>query len=202
MSPGRGALVAFAWLVIACDGAAPSVDDAGETPSPSDAAAGDAASDAAPSPREEALLSVGPWERIPAADDPWLAWRPADDACPRHVPRVEENLIEFDTGACPAWSVRRASLAAVDAGDTVRLVAWHSVLLSSAAGTGHFEVHLDGDPLIAWETPIPAPLEFFTVEAIAPRDYPAGVPVDLHVRNHGANTWHLSDLRVRRASTP
>jgi hypothetical protein len=114
-------------------------------------------------------------------------------------PRVEDALVEFDTGLCTAFSWRAPLAAPVDEGDLVELDVSHTILASETPGEGRMVLRLEGDEVWRWSRPIPAPATATRVQLRAHRALPVGAWLGVHVSNHGANQWRLVGLRIQRA---
>lgn len=141
------------------------------------------------------ILGFSSWEVLAESEDPWLAMRDATDGCSNPAPRVEEGTLEFDTKLCGSFSVRAPLLAGLRPGDVVTLVGSHSTLLSDVPAVGHLEVRVDDAPLFAYEARIPGPASIITLDATVTQCAPAGSNLLIHVRNHGANSWRINQIR-------
>jgi hypothetical protein len=146
-----------------------------------------------------ALPPLSGWEPDPE-------WERADAdafgpfaACPVPVPRVEDGLVEFDTRACEAFSVRAALPTDLARGDLLEVVASHSALQAVAPASGRLHLRLDGEEVWRWTRPIPSTADATTALFEVMRPIPAGRWVGVHVSNHGANQWRLVSLTRYRA---
>ena len=76
----------------------------------------------------------------------------------------------------------------------MQLTFWHLALYADPPAKGQFALRIDGDPVWQLEVDIPKLEQVYRPAWIASRAYPAGARVQVHVHNHGANTWKLFDL--------
>lgn len=199
------AAVCAAAALGACDEA-----DAGHTHdhdhdhSQPDAASGDAVGDTS-LPAGEALVDNTAWTVIAAEVDPFAsAERPAADVCPASDsgPELTPDGVWFEvsTEGC-AWFTGAQPLAvALAAGDEVRVRFIHGEV---EVGETDYELAIAlGEPMkVVWSKTVlkGAGEATFDETFTLAEAYAAGVPVRLHLSNHGANTWQLAVLeRVTR----
>ena len=73
---------------------------------------------------------------------------------------------------------------------------WHSALVAQEPAEGHFALLVDGELL--WEKLVTIPADAGAYNDVVPVELQAeaGQTLQLHLHNHGANTWNL--LRVER----
>lgn len=145
------------------------------------------------------LVDTTGWTPLPHDDDPWSAHRPDPLDCARHTPHEEDGLLEFDTKICPYFAVSRPSDHALEPGDSVVVLGSHSALVTTgAAGQGHFVIQIGDTLTVHIERTIPGRSSVFREEVTVREHLPAGTPVRVHVRNHGANAWRLHALHRAR----
>ncbi len=141
------------------------------------------------------------WVGVDEQQDPLADHRPALVECGVNGAFIEGLGLEIDTGACTYLARQQPSLAAVHAGDTIEVAAFHETLASIEAGQAHFAVTMGTGVL--WQKFIPIPAAPGVVDATPFNDaieidvdIPAGTPVGLHLHNHGYNTWTLLHVEV------
>lgn len=161
-------------------------------------ATGSYAPSASETRRSGRLTGLEQWRVLDADEDPWAQWRPEVLECTESQarPLIEEGLIEFDLKRCPWFSVEHPLLQDVREGETLRILASHAVLQALEPSTGHMEIRVDGETIFTYEVPIPHPSAILHELPPAARDYAAGTPVQVHVRNHGPNSWRLHLFEV------
>lgn len=156
-------------------------------------------------PAVESLVRREAWVRVAdAAEDVFGAERPEGLVCDEVLGiRAEmfggaELVLEIDTNFCDYATVRQPSLHALAPGDAVAIRLWHDALDTPAPAQAHLALALGG--ALAWETFVPSPTDPALVEAEIPieHDLPAGAEIQLHVHNHGANTYDLVSLEIVR----
>jgi len=151
-----------------------------------------------PEPREEQELALpAGWEILEAAQDPWPEHREASGRSCDDGFLLEDELLEIETNDCGYVSAQQGSLAALEPGDAVDLLTWHSALASAEQDvSAHYAFTLDGEILWEIDVPIPAASTVYEEQLIVDRALPEGTPIVLHLHNHGANSWRLGHLRA------
>lgn len=110
--------------------------------------------------------------------------------------REEYGGVEINTGRCHQITLTQPSLIAVNAGEDLRLIAWHSQLISEdpATHTGTMMLAIGENLLWRERSPIPGAARSFDLVLQSQVDIAPGDPVRLHVHNHGANAWNLLSI--------
>jgi hypothetical protein len=142
------------------------------------------------------------WQRVAESrGDIFDAERPDDTACDEQLglrlePLGDELVLEVNTDYCNHATLRQPSLVGVMPGDTIKLRIWHSPLVGPIKSEAYLALGMDRE--ILWETriPIPADAAFVTDEIIVEREWPQGTEVQIHVANHGANTYDLLGIEA------
>lgn len=155
-------------------------------------------------PARQSLVERERWAWVEdAADDVFGGERPAGLVCDPVLGITEELLddervLELDTGFCDYATVRQASLAALEVGDVVEIRMFHWDLTTPAPAQAHLALAIAGT--VVWEELVPSPAAAALVEADieVTRDVPVGAELQLHVHNHGANSYDLVSLEVVR----
>lgn len=144
------------------------------------------------------LVDADAWTEQSAANDSLGAHRPAQVQCPANSWYNEDGALEVETGYCNYLSLVQPSLAAIRAGDSLRLVLWHGGLAFEQPASAHVAVTVAGK--LVWETQvaIPAEADIYDLRLPVNFDAPAGSPVEFHLHNHGYNTWTLLKLEIER----
>lgn len=145
-------------------------------------------------------IAAEAWSTASAAEDPFVSQAAERIRCSPFALRIESGWLEVDTSSCNhATVVFRFGVDTAE-GDRVRgEIAWAELVSPAAAlGTLAFATTRAG-VLWAHEVPIPSDAGIVTVDFELGADAPAGSALYFHVRNHGANNWQLSPLRVDHA---
>jgi hypothetical protein len=151
------------------------------------------------------LIDHAAWEATPAEEDPLVDHRPAMVDCGIAGWYVEADQLEIDTNFCNYAAIRQNSLRAIPACSTLRIEFYHFDLLAPEAAQAHAALLIDGR--IVWEKFIDitydmpadtyrAPAAVYEEEFPAPFEVPAGAEIQLHLHNHGQNTWTLLSVEV------
>ena len=142
------------------------------------------------------LVDVMAWREGVAELDPLLHEQPEELDCPAAAWGPEWGRLEVQTGVCNYLHITQPSLAAIEAGDDIELVVFHDRLDAAEPARGHVAV-LVGEHVL-WEQWVDIPTDAAVMHARipAPQSWPAGTPIDLHLHNHGYNSWTLSSIEV------
>jgi hypothetical protein len=155
-----------------------------------------------PPPADPSLVDLAGWERVDAvSEDVFGAERPADLVCDELLGITTElfgaePVLEIDTDFCDYATVRQPSQRALAPGDIVAIRMWHYPLSTPAPAQAHLALAIDG--AVVWEAFVPSPAAgaYVEDELVIDRALPAGTELQLHVHNHGANTYDLLALEV------
>lgn len=144
------------------------------------------------------LADADGWERVvDPAEDVFAAMRPADAVCDDAGYFVDPLSLAFevDTGLCDYLTVRQPSREALAPGDLVSVNVVHYELSAPEPGEAYVALAIDG--VIAWEgAPIPSAPGMLSGEITIDRALPAGVELQLHVHNHGPNSYELTSVML------
>lgn len=192
MARAQGILGGLLWLgAVACGGAEAPLSSTGTT----------LPTGATPALRPEAaLVDMGAWIEA-SGTDPLEAHQPAEVSCPLGSVLVEEGgKLEVNTGLCNYAWLEQPMLADLLPGDEVELSLWHQELVAEEPAEGHVAI-LIGEQVL-WElvVAIPADATPYTESVVVAFAAEVGEPIQLHLHNHGANTWNL--LRIERKARP
>lgn len=149
------------------------------------------------------LATAEGWVRVTEpAMDVFAAERPPDAICDETGYLVDPVVQSFEvqTGLCDYLTVRQSTLEPLAPGDVVSIRAFHYELQAPSPGAGYLGFALDGR--VEWEVHVPIPGEAGALdgEVVIDRALPAGTEMQLHVHNHGANTWELLSVMVTPAA--
>lgn len=141
------------------------------------------------------LVDNSLWQQRAADDDPLASHRPAEVDCGIAGAFVEDTTLEINTNRCNYYAAAQPLLVDLQAGDTVTLELRHFDLVAPEPAVAHVYIAIGGD--LVWEQNIEIPGPAFVYEAAwdVITNYPAGTPVDIHLHNHGQNTWTLAWIR-------
>ena len=146
------------------------------------------------------LTSATAWQPVATADDHWrseaadVAALPEASTCAADALLTESEILEINTGICNWVTLRQPLLDEIRAGETVRLLFWHLYLYASPPAQGVAELRIDGEQFWRLDVPIPHAETVYKPKWIAARSFAKGSIVELHVHNHGTNSWRLLDL--------
>lgn len=173
--------------------------------SPAPSPSNDAGPDLAPDASADAQRDSG--ARGPIIDhNAWVAATAAEDPFPERVDEVdcergfgwEVELLDttvtvgVETAACNYLSLVQPTLRQIEAGEPLLVQLFHFQL--EGDGPAHVAVALDGEVLWEETIAIPATSRLISETVLAPRAFPTGTPVVLHLHNHGLNSWNFITL--------
>lgn len=141
------------------------------------------------------LIDHQGWTQVTAVGDPFSDREGTVDCGPGGV-TLEASSVEIDTRVCNYFTGSHPTLDDVEEGDVIQTVVWHLVLTSSIAAQAHIAVMLDDAVVLERRIDVPTPEDVYETAWPAPRRFPAGTPVYLHVHNHGFNTYNLGRVMV------
>ena len=152
-----------------------------------------------PSPEQQVLAASDGWVRVTDPGvDLFADMRPNDAFCDDsgyYVDPLTQNF-EVETAVCDYLTVRQATRVAIEDGDVIEIRGYHDQLTADAPATGYVGLILDGELLWTYEPAIPGDSAYFGDEAVVDRTIPAGAELQLHIHNHGPNTWELAEILV------
>jgi hypothetical protein len=106
-------------------------------------------------------------------------------------------MLEIDTAFCNYLAIEQPSLLDVKAGDELVLEVLHYDLIAPEPAQAHIALSFDGE--LQWQTEVAIPQRagVLSVTTPATRALAVGDSVQLHLHNHGQNTWQLTKLAAR-----
>ena len=149
----------------------------------------------------EALALPMLWMPVAAEADPLVAHRPAEVVCTLGSWLLEPGGIEVNTQTCNYASFGQPSLVEVVPGARIVGSLYHFDLFAAEPATAHVALLIGEDLVWEQEIAIPGPANAFTIDVPASFAAPVGTPVNLHLHNHGQNTWTFGELQVERFSS-
>jgi hypothetical protein len=146
---------------------------------------------------ERALVRANAWQSLDAEHDPFADHRPEHVECGIGGYYAEYGMLEIDTAFCNYLAIEQPSLLDLKVGDELVIEVLHYDLIAPEPAEAHIALSFDGE--LQWETEvvIPQPAGVLSVTAAATRALAVGDSVQLHLHNHGQNTWQLTKLSAR-----
>jgi len=142
-----------------------------------------------------ALVEAPAWDVQPKNRDAFPDHRPAEVDCPREKGwLVEEDAVEVRTEFCNYLSISQQALLDLDAGTNLELAISHSQLSFDTPATAHLALSIGGNHI--WETAIDIPGDSGILKAslVLPVAVHRGDSIEVHLHNHGSNTWTIHSL--------
>lgn len=144
-----------------------------------------------------ALVEPLAWNVQPKNRDAFLDHRPAVVECePDTGWLVEEDALEVRTEFCNYLSISQQSLLDLDAGTELELVLSHSELNFNAPATAHIALSIGGTSI--WESTVDIPSDgnLLKESLLLPAAVRRGDSIEVHLHNHGDNTWTIHSLEA------
>lgn len=180
-----GLLTTTAAITAACDG---SSTPGGE--------AGTSGSDEGPRvifPLEELTF-------VEATDDPFADHRPETVTCSEVGGWYSEgDGIEIDTARCNYFAAWEGAVTSARGGELLELTLSHFDLTAPEPAEAHVALRVDGELLYEEFIAIPGSGAVYEVSLPLHRDVPRGAPLEIHLHNHGQNSWNVGPVTVRSA---
>ena len=135
------------------------------------------------------------WDVQPKNRDTFVEHRPATVDCKQDTGwMVEDDILEVRTEFCNYLSISQQSLLDLQAGTTLELAMSHSALNFNAPANAHIAVAIGGTPV--WESNIPIPSDRAIIKqsVVLPFAVSQGDSIEVHLHNHGNNTWEIRSL--------
>lgn len=141
------------------------------------------------------VIDGATWQAIPRADDPFIALLPAAVTdCASSGVVVEDAMLEMDTGLCGFISAETTLTESVAKGERIQITLWHLALYAEPPAKGELRIHIGGAEVYRLEVDIPHLEQVYRPEFKAPSAWPKNTKVEVHVHNHGANTWKVYQI--------
>jgi hypothetical protein len=143
------------------------------------------------------LIEAEAWDRQPKNRDAFPGHHPDDVNCEQDTGwLVEEEDLEVRTEFCNYLSVSQNSLLDLAVGTELEFAMSHSELNFNAPATAHFAISIGGSPV--WETTIDIPSANAIIKPtiVLPFAVSRGDSIEIHLHNHGDNTWTIHSLEA------
>jgi hypothetical protein len=143
------------------------------------------------------LVEAEAWDRQPKNRDAFPSHRPDEVHCEQETGWVvEEEELEVRTEFCNYLSLSQNSLLDLATGTELEFVLSHSELNFNAPATAHFAISIAGTPI--WETSVEIPSEndIIKPKIVLPFAVSQGDSIEVHLHNHGDNTWAIHSLEA------
>lgn len=156
-------------------------------------------SDPSGDPVTLSFVEADAWSRLTdESKDFFAAQRPADATCDEAGYYVDpiKQVLEVETDVCDYLTAHQPSLQPIEAGDEIQVLGYHDLLLSDVPAEGYLGLAIDGQLVWEYRVDIPSGALMIDERVTVDRDFPEGSDVQVHVHNHGPNTWEIVALRV------
>lgn len=137
---------------------------------------------------------------LDTADDPFADHRPQTVTCDTVTGWYrEDDGIEVDTASCDYFAARESAVTSARAGELLELTFSHFDLTAPEPAEAHFALRVAGEVLYEEFIAIPGPGAVYDLSLTLPEDIAVGAPLEIHLHNHGQNTWVIGPVTVRAA---
>jgi hypothetical protein len=155
------------------------------------------------------LINSFDWQWTDTSEDPFYALITQDQSmnrlCDTNAHGVEEVSVgvwsySIETNLCHWLTIKQEVLRPVLAGDRVKLKVWHFELNAPQRAVAHVGLATDHEVLIVEEEVIPQEGRMLKVDAVFTHDLLVGDWIYFHLDNHGANSWHVLEIKLLLAN--
>jgi hypothetical protein len=143
--------------------------------------------------RNKNLLDHSLWKQVSRESDPYKSMAP-NKPCNDVAYKLEDGVIEVETGICSFLTVSQPLKTALKQGDKLKLVFWHLYLTAASSAEGYVGLSIGDTSIYVKKIPIPADPVVYEETITLKRDFPKGETLYFHIHNHGSNTWKLLSL--------
>lgn len=141
------------------------------------------------------LIEPLAWDVQPKNRDVYLEHRPEVIDCPRGTGfLIEDDELEVRTEFCNYLSLSQQSLLDMPAGTELEFTMSHSDLNFNAPATAYLGLSISGTKIWTAEIDIPSPGTIIKETLSLPVAVSRGDPIEIHIRNHGDNTYTVHSL--------
>lgn len=141
------------------------------------------------------LINQNAWDVQARNRDAFFSHRPSNVSCDRGKGwEVEDGEIEIDTEFCNYAGLTQQLLLDLEAGQEIEVALSHSDLNFNAPATAHFAIAMGGEMVMEREIAIPNEGGIIKQRFSLPNSLRRGDEIELHLHNHGANSWTLHSI--------
>ena len=151
------------------------------------------------------LINAFDWELTSGEEDAFQILIPQeglrDMSCDSAAHGLEEVTpgvwsYSIETDRCHWLTIKQGVKRAVKAGDRAQLKVWHFELTAPQQAIAHVGLATEYEHLMIEEEPIPQEGRMLKFEAEFTHDLSVGEWIYFHLDNHGANSWHLLEIKL------
>ena len=143
------------------------------------------------------LVTAQAWDVTPRNRDIFLDRRPAQIDCKRNKGWLaEDDALEIRTEFCNYLSLTQQSLLNMEAGTPLELSLSHSDLDFNAPSSANVAITIAGHTIWEINIAIPSKTNVITHSVHLPFAVSSGDPIDIHLTNHGQNTYTLHSIHA------
>jgi hypothetical protein len=102
----------------------------------------------------------------------------------------------IQTGNCNWLTLEQPTLSTIQKGDIIRAEIWHFFLSALEPASARVALATKDGILAEAMELIPQPAHLMELEFRAVTSIEKNTPIDFHISNHGANSWHLLNIQI------
>lgn len=144
--------------------------------------------------RTNSLLDHQLWKQVSREHDPYKSMAPPNKPCDDVAYKLEDGVIEVETGICSFITVAQPLKHNLRLGDKLKVIFWHLYLTAASSAEGYVGLSIDSAPIYVKKIPIPASPAVYEETITLKRNFSKGETLYFHIHNHGSNTWKLLSL--------
>ena len=157
------------------------------------------------------LVNLFEWEWVQDQLDPFEPLIQRDDilesTCDGETHGIEEvspGVWSYfvETDRCHWLTLRQKIRFPLYVGDQIQLKVWHFDLNAPQRAVAHLGLATEDETLIWVQEPIPQAGRMVKEEGVVTQDLSQGEWLYFHLDNHGANSWHLLEIKLVLSDPP
>lgn len=141
------------------------------------------------------LLDHKQWRQVPREQDPYRSMAPSGK-CEDVAYKLEDGVIEVETGICTFFTVDQTLSRDLKAGQTLKVIFWHLQLTAASSANAYVSFTIGTTSIYVKKIPIPSGPEVYEETITLKQDFKKGEPLYFHIHNHGSNSWKLLALEL------
>ena len=151
------------------------------------------------------LINAFDWEPTSGEEEVFQTWISPEglqdmscDSAAHGVEEVSPGVWSYsiETDRCHWLTIKQGAKRSVNAGDRVQLKVWHFDLTAPQQAIAHVGLATEHERLFIEEEAIPQEGRMLKFEAEFTHDLSEGEWIYFHLDNHGANSWHLLEIKL------
>jgi hypothetical protein len=149
-------------------------------------------------PEPVLLARSADWTRVAdPSQDAFADQRPTGTTCDETMGLGIDPIgfaFEIKTDLCDYATVHQPTLVPLARGDTIHVRIWHDELRAPMPSFGYVGFAIEREVIWSGTQEIPHAIDTLEGDVVVERDVAAGTELQVHVHNHGINSWNILDV--------